>query len=843
MSFTRVVDLIDRVEAFQLNQFAAALEGDAGAGKPISLTALNDSAAYALRVANQDTTNGRAFKVFKPNLTDAWIDTTKTGLQLDGIQILNQTSGPGAPGSGLTALYSKTAGGLFFHPNGGAETEIIDNSRTQTVGGAKTFSSSVLLASGTELLPGLAFSGSQGTRNGLRYVSADYWALVANGLDVLRFSKGSDGISPDFGPRVGLGNVDEPGVTDRPENLFHMHWSGSTMNNGIVGITSSITNDATTGYNVVTGAPSGIPDFSGVSSIVTQTANAATGAMRALEAHAIRACAASVGSTAMGMELGIHTGTTGLWTTAATSLNGVFPKTIGIWMASYQDSLMSSLGVSAVSADVGLHISGDPGFKWPIAYRDAAGTVRFTVNANGNTRIGTNNNAGEVGLGFWGDENTGLFTGGADAFCGATGGTEAWRLDPSGHNIAGGLRSVSHGPSDTSPFLYLAGSKSGGRPTSTPTDYGTTYSVYPLYYEQVSGTLFGYNGTAWSSVAGTQDSARNRLINGGFRIWQRGTTGFVTDNAYGPDRWRVLAETTTTGVTVARETSDVPSGGSRAAAKLTIGASNNTKAGLFTILEGGDIWDLRSGTASLQLKMKVSDARIGDVRAAVVQWTGTEDNGGSAFADPINAWGAAATVPTYTGSWANANTPANLSPTTSWATYRIENIAISASATNIAVFVWIDDKTTTAGDYLLVTDIQLDRGSVCTAFDRRHTDAELSLCQRYYQKSFPQATAPAQNSGTTAGALSTRVMIAGTSGVATVAQRHLVAMRAAPTMTSYNPVAANANWHNATAGSDASGTNGFAQIGEHGFEAWTLQTAAELATNLLYVHYTADAEL
>jgi hypothetical protein len=123
--------------------------------------------------------------------------------------------------------------------------------------------------------------------------------------------------------------------------------------------------------------------------------------------------------------------------------------------------------------------------------------------------------------------------------------------------------------------------------------------------------------------------------------------------------------------------------------------------------------------------MKASDARIGDVRAAVVNWTGTED---AVSADPISVWGAAGTVPTYIAGYANANTPANLSPTTSWATYKIEGVSISASATNLAVFVWIDDKTTTAGDYLLVTDVQLEKGAICTDVERRHIAVELTLC-------------------------------------------------------------------------------------------------------------------
>ena len=120
---------------------------------------------------------------------------------------------------------------------------------------------------------------------------------------------------------------------------------------------------------------------------------------------------------------------------------------------------------------------------------------------------------------------------------------------------------------------------------------------------------------------------------------------------------------------------------------------------------------------------------------------------------------------------------------------------------------------------------------------------ELVRSQRYYQKSFPQATAPAQNSGAVAGALSTRVTTGGTAGISTIAQPFAVVMRSAPTMTSYNPSAANANWRDASASIDCSGTNGFAQIGDRGFEAWTSQVAGNLITDLIYVHYTANAEL
>lgn len=223
---------------------------------------------------------------------------------------------------------------------------------------------------------------------------------------------------------------------------------------------------------------------------------------------------------------------------------------------------------------------------------------------------------------------------------------------------------------------------------------------------------------------------RNVLINGSFRVWQRGTSSPTTsDNAYGPDRWRLLLEAANA-FTIGRETSDVPTSGGKTAAKLTVGSGNNNKGGLWQVLEGLDVKPLRGQQVSVQVQLRATDG-ITDARIAVVEFTGTED---SVSGDPISSWGSAGTNPTLAASYAYLGTPANLSPTTSWATYRVEGLTVGASANNLAVMVWSDDKTTTqTTDYLLVTDVQLEAGAVCTAVERRPVALELTLCQRYYE--------------------------------------------------------------------------------------------------------------
>lgn len=368
--------------------------------------------------------------------------------------------------------------------------------------------------------------------------------------------------------------------------------------------------------------------------------------------------------------------------------------------------------------------------------------------------------------------------------------------------------------------------------TSTPKDVEVVWGNVSQYHKWYKG-MTQHNVDAIFFSNPDRSKWRNRLINPNFGI--QGRVLATTDNSYGPDRWRLLLESATA-ATHAQETSDTPSGGSHTAAKLVV-ATANKKSGWFQIIEGAEIWDLRGGKASLQFWMKVNDARVGDVRAAVVQWTGTEDNGGTAFPDPINVWGATGTVPTYTGSWANANTPANLSPTTSWAQYKIENIAISGSATNLAVFVWLEDQTTNVGDYLLLTDLQLESGLYTTPLERRSLAQERLLAERF---------AWTHISGATAGYAGTGQAVSATAGWITVALPNT--MRTKPTTLTLasgigNYVVTIANGTAAAIGAlaiNAASTPNLALLGFTGSAGLVAGNATQLWSA---ANFTLDAEL
>ena len=62
------------------------------------------------------------------------------------------------------------------------------------------------------------------------------------------------------------------------------------------------------------------------------------------------------------------------------------------------------------------------------------------------------------------------------------------------------------------------------------------------------------------------------------------------------------------------------------------------------------------------------------------------------------------------------------------------------SGTTATTNVWA-----TANNYIEFTGLQVEKGTIPTPFEFRPFATELSLCQRYYEKSFPVSVAPVVN--------------------------------------------------------------------------------------------------
>jgi hypothetical protein len=254
-----------------------------------------------------------------------------------------------------------------------------------------------------------------------------------------------------------------------------------------------------------------------------------------------------------------------------------------------------------------------------------------------------------------------------------------------------------------------------------------------------SVTIDDSNGVAgMSSVnSGPMAGFRNVIINGAMMVAQRGTsftsatTVVNNDDAYTLDRWYILSDGNDV-VDVTQESSTVPTNGLRAIA-LDVETANK-KFGLAQIIEQKNCIGLIGNTVTLSFKAKVSaTTNLDNVKAAIIAWSGTAD---TVTSDIISAWGIEGTDPTLIANATYENTPANLSLTTSYATYSVSAAVDTASTKNIIVFIWSDVTTTSTGgsDILYVTDVQLEIGSTATPFERRPFSVEQDACLRYFQK-------------------------------------------------------------------------------------------------------------
>ena len=241
-----------------------------------------------------------------------------------------------------------------------------------------------------------------------------------------------------------------------------------------------------------------------------------------------------------------------------------------------------------------------------------------------------------------------------------------------------------------------------------------------------------YSGATWVAVGGSTAVNKNYLINGGFAVAQRGTSftsGANNDDAYTLDRWYILSDTNDV-IDVTQETTTVPTNGEFAIA-LDV-ETVNKKFGIATIIENKNVIGLVGNTVTFSFKAKVSaTTKLDNVKAAIVAWSGTAD---TVTSDIISAWGAEGTNPTLIANATYENTPANLSLTTSYATYSVSAAVDTASTQNLILFIWSDVTDTTLGDFLYIAESKLEIGSSATAFAYAGGtfEGELAACQRYF---------------------------------------------------------------------------------------------------------------
>jgi hypothetical protein len=208
---------------------------------------------------------------------------------------------------------------------------------------------------------------------------------------------------------------------------------------------------------------------------------------------------------------------------------------------------------------------------------------------------------------------------------------------------------------------------------------------------------------------------RNKVINGNFDIWQRGTSFTTTSPFYGPDRWQVFRIAGVAGLTATRIANF--SSVSTYYLRLQRDSGNTATNDLVcvTSFETIENYKLLGKQVTLSCKSLAGANFSGGTFSLSLEYgTGTDGNLATGFTS-LTAATQSFTPGVFTTSSFTTTVPAN--------------------ATQIGIRIkYTPTGTAGANDWLGITGVQLEIGSVATPFEQRPIGLELSLCQRYYQR-------------------------------------------------------------------------------------------------------------
>lgn len=325
----------------------------------------------------------------------------------------------------------------------------------------------------------------------------------------------------------------------------------------------------------------------------------------------------------------------------------------------------------------------------------------------------------------------------------------------------------------------------------------------------------------------------NRIINGAFDFWQRGTS--FTTSAYGADRWvnNLLGGT----VTLSRQS-------------FTIGeklGKNNPK---FFLRQTSSGHTLSSHFGNLTQRIEGVHSYAGET-ITILGWARRSSGAGNAALDLFQFFG--------TGGSPSATTftsAATITLTADWqpfaATIAIPSVTGKVLGTNLNDYLGVRFWTSAGSDYNSGTNslglqtigvdfwgIHIRRGThLATAaldYVQPELAPELVRCLRYYEKSFPLDTTPAQNTGIFNGTAQFVAQV--TTVLYEVTIPFSVWKRGAPSVTTFSPNNATANWALNT-------DQPVASVNRNAPNGIVLRASAPITAGRSYsIHWVADSEL
>lgn len=267
-----------------------------------------------------------------------------------------------------------------------------------------------------------------------------------------------------------------------------------------------------------------------------------------------------------------------------------------------------------------------------------------------------------------------------------------------------------------------------------------------------------------SAYQDNTSSFKNKIINGGLRIWQRGTSvaGTATTtpaNLYQADRFYTFytgltAGTVTTyskGSMSINSTTKITARLTKNATAVTTPTGGNYHQGFVYTLEDYDTLDLNGQKMTLSFWFNVSVAGTYSVGirnlSSATYFVSNFTMVATTATKIIKTFTIPTTYTTATPSGAKGfeiviggyNGTAGSFVTGTLDAFTSGNAFTSTTSTN-----WL---SATSLDYIEIAQVQLEQGDTATDFESRPYQVELAMCQRYYEKSFPPNTTPALNLG------------------------------------------------------------------------------------------------
>ena len=256
-----------------------------------------------------------------------------------------------------------------------------------------------------------------------------------------------------------------------------------------------------------------------------------------------------------------------------------------------------------------------------------------------------------------------------------------------------------------------------GLPLKTTYADGDVYSASDV--NDTNGTVNLLQTSTLSYQAG-----KNRAINGGMDVWQRGTSFSVAANtsAYTADRWSVRTTQANMANTVSRQTVSDTTNLPTIQYCARVQRNSGQTGANFLIFEQGfetvNSIPLAGQTVTLSFYARAGanfSAASSTLVSSIVNGTGTDQMPG-----------------VYTG----GNYPTqNNTLTTTWKRFT-HTLTIPTTATEVGLQLYYTTVGTAgAADYFEVTGVQLELGSYATTFSRAGgtIQGELAACQRYFE--------------------------------------------------------------------------------------------------------------